>query len=45
MPEYDPSKSYEGEFFKMHMKNAQMLEELDQIAGDKNELLMKICRI
>ena len=45
MPEYDPSKPYEGEFFKMHMKNAQLLEELDTLAGDKNDLLMKICRI
>ena len=45
MPEFDPSKSYEGEFFKMHMKNAQLLEELDAHAGIKNDVMMKICRI
>ena len=28
MPEFDPSKSYKGEYFKMLIKNAQLHKEI-----------------
>lgn len=45
MPKYDPSISYDAEYYEMFTQNMELLERLDQESNEHCELLKKIYRI
>lgn len=45
MPAYDSNTNYETEFFKLHIKNQSLLQELDEESTDKVDIEMKLLKI
>jgi hypothetical protein len=45
MPEYDPSKSYDAEFYNLFIWNQQLLEQVEKEAQERNDLIQSIYRI
>ena len=45
MPEYDPTKQYDSEFYNLFIQNQNLLEQVEIAAEDRNDMLSKIYRI
>jgi hypothetical protein len=45
MPKYDPSVSYEAEFFNKFLENQQLLADVDKVAQENFDSLYRIFRI
>lgn len=45
MPQFDSNLKYDSEFYKLFMSNQQLLEEIENHAIDKNEMMDQILRI
>ncbi len=45
MPQFDPNLKYDSEFYKLFLSNQQLLEEIENQAIDKNEMMDQILRI
>jgi len=39
MPEYDPKKSYDAEFYNLFIWNQQLLEQVEKEAYERNEII------
>lgn len=45
MPAYDKNLNYMDEYWNIYLQNQALLSQIDKIANDRNDLLMKTFKI